>query len=158
MFNVPENYRVPRGPFASKLSDGNNGFFVLPAPKGSLRTHIQCLASDQLDWEHVSISVIYISHKGKSQPVPRCPTWEEMCYIKETFWDNPEDCVIQFHPPASEYVNNHEFCLHLWRQKDTNVPTPPKELVGFIPPKKEEQEIIDQIASPQPDSTDETKS
>ena len=33
---------------------------------------------------------------------------------KALFWDE-DDCVIQYHPPRSEYVNNHQNCLHLWR-------------------------------------------
>ena len=52
-----------------------------------------------------------------------------MCFIKDLFWDS-EDTVIQFHPPKSEYVNSHKYCLHLWRKKDTNIETPPKFLVG----------------------------
>lgn len=72
-------------------------------------------------WEHVSVSI------GGRQAT-RCPTWEEMCIIKKWFWDE-EDCVVQFHPPASEYVNNHPYVLHLWRPTDTNIATPPKEFV-----------------------------
>jgi hypothetical protein len=34
------------------------------------------------------------------------PEMEDMCWIKGMFWD-AEEVVVQFHPPASEYVNNH---------------------------------------------------
>lgn len=44
----------------------------------------------------------------------RCPTWEEMCQVKDLFWDD-EDVVMQFHVPSKDHVNNHPYCLHLWR-------------------------------------------
>jgi len=53
-----------------------------------------------------------------------------MCRIKEMFWDE-EDCVIQFHPPKSEYVNQNENTLHLWRKIGFKQPTPPTTLVGI---------------------------
>ena len=74
--------------------------------------------SDGEGWEHVSVST-----------PGRAPNWDEMCFVKHLFWD-PEDCVIQFHPPASAYVNVHPFCLHLWRPKHLPVPTPPAWMVG----------------------------
>lgn len=77
-----------------------------------------CIASDQEGWEHVSVSLR-----------ARCPTWDEMCFIKDVFWDD-EETVVQFHPPKSEYVNHHKFCLHLWKQIDMAVVTPPSIFVG----------------------------
>jgi hypothetical protein len=44
----------------------------------------------------------------------RTPNWPEMCFVKGLFWDD-EECVVQFHPSRSEYVNNHRGCLHLWK-------------------------------------------
>jgi hypothetical protein len=79
------------------------------------------IASDGMGWEHVSISPI---------GVKRCPTWEEMSFVKALFWE-ANDCVIQFHPPQSDYVNNHPYCLHLWRPTDSVVPMPDSILVGF---------------------------
>lgn len=70
-------------------------------------------------WEHVSVSI------SKT----RCPSWEMMCYIKSVFWD-PEDLVVQYHPPQSQHVNNHKACLHLWRPLDQTLPLPPSILVG----------------------------
>ena len=52
-----------------------------------------------------------------------------MCFVKDLFWDETET-VIQFHPPRSEYVNNHNFCLHLWRHKEGHR-LPPSILVGL---------------------------
>lgn len=59
----------------------------------------------------------------------RCPTWEEMCMVKDIFWGE-EECVVQFHPPRSEYVNRHPYCLHLWKKIGEEYETPPKEYVG----------------------------
>lgn len=69
-------------------------------------------------WEHVSVSLEH-----------RCPTWEEMCWVKDLFWSDDE-CVIQFHPPKAEYVNCHPYCLHLWKQIDSEQPRPPMDHVG----------------------------
>lgn len=93
---------------------GNNGVFIIPLYKNTIRT----IASDGEGWEHVSVSL-----------EKRCPTWGEMCEIKAMFWDD-EDCVMQFHPPKSESINNHPYCLHLWRPMDVSVPVPPKWMVG----------------------------
>lgn len=68
-------------------------------------------------WEHVSVSA-----QG------RCPTWEEMCWVKDLFFD-PEELVLQFHPPRSVYVNNHPHCLHLWRPLGVEIPLPPPAAV-----------------------------
>lgn len=68
-------------------------------------------------WEHVSVSY-----------PNRCPTWEEMCRVKDIFW-NDHECVVQFHPPKSDYVNNHPYCLHLWRKQGESFELPPKEFV-----------------------------
>ena len=59
------------------------------------------IASDGGGWEHVSVSPC-----NKKRKV--CPTWEEMCAIKDMFFD-PEERVVQFHPSRSEYVNDHPY-------------------------------------------------
>ena len=118
-FHVPNNLRVRGGPMGSDERFGNNGCFVLPHfnDKSALRFNV--IAADGAGWEHVSVSL-----KG------RCPTWEEMCWVKAIFWDET-DWVLQFHPPESEYVNNHPYCLHLWRPIGAHFPTPPGLLVGL---------------------------
>lgn len=68
-------------------------------------------------WEHVSVSCI-----------DRCPTWAEMHLVKQMFWSDDET-VLQFHPRKSEYVNRHEYALHLWRQVGVDHPLPPNHLV-----------------------------
>lgn len=112
---VPEEYRIGTGKLASTAADGNNGAFLFTFEGRDLMV----IASDGLGWEHVSVSMRN-----------RTPRWNEMCYVKDLFW-NEDDVVVQFHPRKSEYVNLHEHCLHLWRPADGQLPTPPKELVGF---------------------------
>ena len=68
-------------------------------------------------WEHVSASLRN-----------RCPTWDEMCLVKDIFWRDDE-CVVQFHPPKNEYINVHPYCLHLWRKIGEETYLPPKEFV-----------------------------
>jgi len=117
MFKVPEKHRVMRGRMASNRADGNNGAFFIGAPLS--KTPLTVIASDGMGWEHVSVST-----------PTRCPNWKEMCLIKKLFWDD-DDCVIQFHPPKSDYVNNHPFCLHLWRPTNQEIPRPEWFLVGI---------------------------
>lgn len=109
-FHVPEKYRVADGFMASSSADGNNGMFKWRG--------FTIIASDGLGWEHVSVSL-----------PTRCPTWEEMCRIKSLFWDD-EDCVVQYHPKRSSYVNNHPYCLHMWRPTFVEMPMPDPILVG----------------------------
>jgi len=106
-----EPCRVKAGLGYSSKWHGRNGFFEFP---GGLRV----ICSDGLGWEHVSVSY---SH--------RCPTWEEMCQIKDLFWDD-EEVVVQYHPKKSEYVNCFPWCLHLWKPTEAILPVPPSMLVG----------------------------
>lgn len=115
-FHVPNHFRLRTGRLASEERNGNNGAFILRLRHGQMVTAI---ATDDEGWEHVSVS-----------RRDRCPTWYEMCQVKALFWD-PEDCVLQYHPPASEYVSNHDFCLHLWRPVGQAVPMPPAWMVGI---------------------------
>ena len=98
--------------------DGGNGVFRVYVNGRSFAV----VASDGGGWDHVSVSPC--SQKRKA-----CPTWEEMCAIKEMFF-KPEERVVQFHPPKSEYINNHPYCLHLWRPNDgKEMPAPPMPFV-----------------------------
>lgn len=56
-------------------------------------------------YEHVSIA---------PSRIYKVPTWKDMCYVKELFWEDDEE-VYQIHPKKAEYVNIQENCLHLWR-------------------------------------------
>jgi hypothetical protein len=123
MFKVPEKNRVTTGRLRTDSSYGRNGVFEFsPTPK----CQYVCIASDEGGWEHVSVEVRASQIGNKYQT--RYPTWNEMCRIKNIFWDE-EDTVLQFHPAKSEYVNIHEHVLHLWRKSDTNAELPPSEFV-----------------------------
>lgn len=112
---VPEQFRLKEGYMASDETYGNNGVFVIPFESRTF----DCIASDGMGWEHVSVSLS-----------SRTPNWKEMCHIKSLFWDEGE-CVIQYHPSREDYVNNHEHCLHLWKPIGSEIDKPPKILIGF---------------------------
>ena len=112
---TPNKYRVKNGYLGSDDSFGNNGFFEVPFRSFKFRV----IASGGGGWEHVSVSLPF-----------RTPNWEEMCFIKDLFWDDTET-IVQYHPPKSDYVNNHEHCLHLWKPVDEVLPRPPAILVGI---------------------------
>lgn len=111
-----ENGRIRDGRFASSPGVTWGAFFV----QGPCGAKLKIIAVDgaETGWDHVSVSV-------RNRP----PNWQEMSFVKDLFWD-AEETVIQFHPPRSEYVNNHPFCLHLWKPP-YKVPLPPSILVGI---------------------------
>ena len=82
-----------------------------------------CVASNGGGWEHVSVS-------PRNRKRQSCPTWDEMCAIKDMFF-LPEECVVQYHPPQSDYVNMHPYCLHLWKPTGVAMPRPPAIYVGL---------------------------
>ena len=115
-FKVPNEHRVRTGPLSSTNEIGNNGAFEIK--KGNLI--FNAIASDGGGWEHVSVTI---------RNAQRTPTWNEMCWIKELFWGD-DDTVVQFHPAKSEYVNRHQYCLHLWRPRRIDLPKPETWMVG----------------------------
>ena len=42
-----------------------------------------------------------------------------------------EEICVEYHPKKSEYVNNHPYCLHIWKPIDVELPTPAIELIGI---------------------------
>ena len=96
-------------------ADGGSGEIHMPLWKGTV------IWSFGAGWEHVSVNP---HGRGK------CPSWEDMCKIKDMFFHD-EECVVQYHPPKSEYVNNLNNCLHLWRPINETLPMPPGLLVGL---------------------------
>lgn len=127
MMKVPNEYRVRKGQLGSDDSYGNNGMFYIKHPRIEGYNFI-VQVSDGAGWEHVSVSLQNARGK-KYETVKRCPTWEDMCFIKDLFWD-AEDCVIQFHPPASSYVSHHPYCLHMWKSTTTEIEVPETILIG----------------------------
>jgi hypothetical protein len=95
------------------LGDSTAGMFMVPVGDAELCV----IASDGMGWDHVSVSTRH-----------RCPTWDEMHAVKEKFFED-EECVLQFHPPRSKYVNRHPFTLHLWRDQMGEQELPPSVCV-----------------------------
>ena len=110
-------HRERNGRFGTDDSDGFNGLFWMWIGNERLRI----IASDGLGWKHVSVT---------RRDSARVPTWEMMCAVKDLFWEET-DWVVQFHPPKSEYVNNHPGCLHLWQPTEQKLPVPDSILVGI---------------------------
>jgi hypothetical protein len=111
--------RVRAGRMASTDNYGPYGMFFVFGPCGTDLTIIANGAELGEDWEHVSVST-----------PRRPPNWQEMCFVKDLFWD-PEEVVMQLHPPRSQWVNNHPHCLHLWRPVNVAIPMPPPIAVGI---------------------------
>lgn len=100
--------------------------------------NLNFIFSKQMGWEHLSVSM-----------PSRTPTWDQMCKMKDIFWNDDETCV-EYHPSKEQYVNMHPHCLHIWKPvwdeqfmqelkfnpKDDLLPIPPHILVGF----KDEEE------------------
>ena len=55
----------------------------------------------------------------------RWPTWEEVCTVKQQYWD-PEEAAVQFNLSYKEDINK-EYCILLWDATDMLLPD--KELV-----------------------------
>lgn len=116
-----ERARITSGPYASDASYGNTGAFDILGPCG-MQMHIVSSgdnpAAREYGWEHVSISLRN-----------RCPNWQEMCFVKDLFFGDDE-VVMQLHPAKKDYVNQHPYCLHLWKPMQGFIPLPPSILVG----------------------------
>lgn len=116
----PEQYRKKNAPKGYYTMHGAPfGAFVITGVEAKGRT-LGIIATDgQLTgWDHVSVSLMDFPNNT--------PSWEEMCLVKELFWDD-SDCVVQYHPPKKENVNIGEV-LHLWKWNKP-FPMPPKECV-----------------------------
>jgi len=118
---LPENIeagRLTEGEFATNRGWGPTGFFQVIGPTGAMLTIVGSEGYAEIPWEHVSVSTRH-----------RCPNWVEMCWIKDAFFEETE-CVVQYHPPKADWVNNHPYCLHMWRSTAVEFPRPPSIAVG----------------------------
>lgn len=105
---------LPRVCVKNVAPDGLAGFIMMPNEKHQMAF----IASWGGGWDHVSVS--YSN---------RCPTWDEMQRVKEMFFGDDE-VVVQYHPASSQYVNNHPYCLHMWKPRMERIPTPPTWMAG----------------------------
>jgi len=111
-----EQYRVQNNPVGPSEPGKNWGWFEIPRLGGLLR--VMSSGTDTITgWDHVSVSLRN-----------RCPTWEEMCFVKDLFW-REDETVVQFHPKKSKYVNKMQYCLHLWRKIGEEHELPPDRCV-----------------------------
>lgn len=94
----------------------DGGIFKIPYQGRTLIV----IASNGLKWNHVSVSL-----------ESRCPSWKEMSYIKDLFW-NENEVVMQLHVDKKNHINLHPYCLHLWQPQDQIIPVPPNFMVGII--------------------------
>lgn len=117
-----EKGRVKDGQFGSDSSWGPTGQFWIKSPVSQAQLCI--IASNGYDWqfdsppwEHVSVSTS-----------KRCPTWEEMSFVRLAFWEDHET-VMQLHVPRTKHIDMHPYCLHLWRPIGIEIPMPPEGCV-----------------------------
>lgn len=118
---IPEKLeacRVLTGYGASSPAMGVFGSFYIQGPCNQFLKIVSSGAMQHAPWEHVSVSC-----------KKRTPNWPEMCFVKDMFWHENE-AVAQFHPPKSDYVNYHPYCLHLWRPVHFPMHLPPYWMVG----------------------------
>ena len=105
--------------YFGSVGDKHNGIFVVPyGGKGS--GGLRVIAASDGGWDHLSVTVA---------DERRCPTWEEMCYVKEQFLGD-RAVAMQLHPPAEDNINCHPYCLHIWSPWFERIPLPPKEFVA----------------------------
>lgn len=108
------HYRVAHPAYGFDLGDAKNGYFEIEH-EGNL---FRAIASDGEGWDHVSISL-----------PDRCPTWAEMEYFRERFFEDHET-VMQLSVPRADHINRSPTCLHLWRPQNDSIPRPPGWMVG----------------------------
>ena len=98
------------------VGDHTCGVFSVPSLIDGREMSV--IASSGAGWDHVSVS-----------RTNRCPNWPELSNIKRLFFEDHET-VMQLHVPSSEHINNHPYCLHLWRPHNVEIPRPPSWMVG----------------------------
>ena len=118
MKNIEE---IKQNQYVQIIKEGRDGFGGIVYDKKT-RTKLNFILSWGAGWEHCSVSI--------TDRYKRCPSWEQMCFIKDSFW-NDDECCVEYHPAKKDYVNNHEYCLHIWKPIDQEIPTPPSLMVGL---------------------------
>lgn len=79
---------------------------------------LRVLASCGYGWDHVSVSTRH-----------RCPTWEEMEFVRSICFHDHET-AMQLSVPRKDHIDHHPHCLHLWRPHEAAIPRPPGWMVG----------------------------
>ncbi len=126
-----DKYREPH-PVSGYTGQGDTvGCFKIPHYDYKQRDrhslHFVVIASDgrESGWDHVSVHLRgYEDQISTRRPFMRTPSWDDMCWIKDQFFDHQET-VIEFHPKRSEHINIHKHVLHLWKKLDHDHELPP---------------------------------
>jgi hypothetical protein len=127
LHDLLEKGRIKDGPFATAHGD-RFGVFALRFGASDCRLHV--IYSDGADWSEIGLAGPAFEHASVTvRGQKRCPTWEEMCFVKSLIWGDTE-WVLQYHPPAKDNVSVHDFCLHLWRPIGVEIPTPDPLTIG----------------------------
>lgn len=97
------------------IGDGTCGAFQVPTGN----SFVNVVASSDGGWDHVSVST-----------PTRCPTWDEMVTVKRAFF-RANEWAFELHPPPSENLSEHPYCLHLWRCQWRDIELPPAIMVSL---------------------------
>lgn len=125
LHDLAEKGRVTDLPKLATNRGDRFGFFFLRPSWGDALLKVMACAGDHVEerhgrfpngarWDHVSVSC-----------ETRTPTWAEMAWVKSLFFE-PAECCVEYHPPASVYVNDNPNVLHIWRPLDAEIPMPPQ--------------------------------
>lgn len=112
-----------------RAPDSGDGTYQIPHQKIE-KYYYFIIFTSGMGWEHMSVTLRQVISRGKHKGVDRCPTWEDMCFLKDMFW-GPDECCVQYHPPMQDNISNHNYCLHIWRPSDGVLPAPPSVMVGL---------------------------
>lgn len=108
--DLPQNWRILRKDEDGAAYKSRTGLVVIISC---------CVERDGKNWVHLSVS------KRKQYP-----SWDEFSQVKDLFLGS-ESLAIQVLPPRSEWVNDHNYCLHLYQCLDER-PTPDFRKLGTI--------------------------
>jgi hypothetical protein len=108
--DLPSNWSIKKRGFNGGWYKSRDGLAVIIS---------SCQEQDGKLWVHLSVS------RKKS-----IPTWADLVKVKELFLGT-DALAIQVLVPRSEWVNDHEFCLHLYQCLDDR-PIPDFRKLGTI--------------------------
>jgi len=109
------------------LDDAGSG------PQGAFRIapfgmRLNIIASDGRDWIEAGLPLPIWEHVSVSL-ANRTPTWREMEWVRDQFWE-PDELVVQFSVPREQHVSWNDFTLHMWKPLGVVIPLPPSITVA----------------------------
>lgn len=100
---------------AGRFGDDKAGCFKIASPDDG--KELRLIAVGHEKWDHISVS-----------RADRTPSWAEMDFIYRMFFQ-PHETAMQLHVPATDHINTHSNCLHIWRPRKVKIPRPPANFV-----------------------------